>query len=442
MTIPGPQLEESEAYRMGNHEYIKSLHDTHGDTVKIVRDGRDVVWVRRAVDVRKVLLSEDDFSKTFDADEYSTDFSQYLMNIMQPLIKAAEVFGSDENSGRRKMLTKVFQAAPQFYPGLIAAIDKQIATWPMDGTMDVLRASHQLVFKAVLVLVMGEDTSYATEFSTVSDEVLAYYEQRYSQPLFERKIDEEDETYMIRLNDAGVALVREFRRRDSENKPRSEMFNRCMLKVLIDAGMDDIELSATMINTLLAASEGPASSLSSTLFELSKNKESQDKLAAELQGKTLPDYEHLMQLDYLSGVVMEGLRLYSPVTLVQREAIRDTEIDGFFIPRGTLCAVCVAAVHHDENQFAQCTRFNPERSGLNLTVLGKQQSFMAFSGGPRGCPGKHLAVSILRLCLARVVQRNSLCQSERPYGNGEQKGLVYKFVEWPVGGLFVDLSGR
>lgn len=441
-SIPGPELEEAEAYRMGNHEYIIRLHEQHGDVVKTFRDGREVVWVRSAADLRKVLLQEEEFSKTFDADDYSTDFSQYLMNIMQPLIKAAEVFGSEDNSGRRKVLTKVFQAAPHFYPGLINAIDKEIATWSTDGELNVLRSSHQLVFKAVLVLVMGEDTSFATEFSAVADDVLEYFEQRYSQPLFDRKITPEDEAYMVRLNDAGIELVKEFRRRMSQDVPRSDMYERSMIKVLIDSGMDDVELAATMINTLLAASEGPASSLASTLFELSSNHESQEALAAELQGKALANYEELMENKYLTGVVLEGLRLYSPVTLVQRQAIQDTSLGGYFIPKGTLAAVCIASVHHDESQFGQCTRFDPERSGLEMRLLGKEQCFMAFSGGPRGCPGKHLAVSILRLCIARVVQRHKITQASRPYGDSDSKGMVYKFVEWPVGGLFVDLANR
>merc|ERR1711935_437328 len=250
---------------------------------------------------------------------------------------------------------------------------------------------------------------------------------------------------MVKLNESGLRLIKEFRARtqaNTQNMPghSTEILERSMLSQLIAGGMSDTEISATMINTLLAASEGPASALTTTLFELSLDQPAQSRLANEVAGNELPDYENLMNLDFLSQVVMEGLRLNAPVTLVQRQATEDVVLDGFEIKAGTLCAVCIAAVHHDPKQFQGCTRFDAARpEAMDVGTLKRDHCFMPFSGGPRGCPGKHLAVTILRVATARIVQKYDLKPAARPYGASDSKGVCYKFVEWPVGGLFVDL---
>ena len=73
---------------------------------------------------------------------------------------------------------------------------------------------------------------------------------------------------------------------------------------------------------------------------------------------------------------------------------------------------------------------------------------MTFSGGPRGCPGKHLGIMMLRLALAKIVQRFELTASWRrgadhleSAGSASAKG-VPKFVEWQVGGIPLQLRLR
>ena len=61
---------------------------------------------------------------------------------------------------------------------------------------------------------------------------------------------------------------------------------------------------------------------------------------------------------------------------------------------------------------------------------------VTFSGGPRGCPGKHLAVGIMKLALAQIVQQYTL--EEVP----AEDLAVPKFVEWRVNGIPVRLHRR
>merc|ERR1719359_2702710 len=196
---------------------------------------------------------------------------------------------------------------------------------------------------------------------------------------------------------------------------------------MMKSGMSDEEMGATMVNTLLAASEGPAGGLSALFKELSNNDAVQTQAAAEYS--ECKDDANIEDLSYVTGCVREALRLYSPVTLVQRQADEDTVLEGYKIPKGTLAGVCAAAVHTDEAQFSDAAVFDPLRAGLNHHLLEKDVCFMAFSGGPRGYPGKHLAITLMKVAVCKVLEKFELMPAEQ-----ETVGRCYKFVEWPVGG--------
>lgn len=445
-SIPGPEVEDMETYRTKNHWYINDLHNKHGDVVKVSRDGHPVVFFRASEDIRTVLLDEDNFAKTFDADDVSTSFLQYLMNIMQPLLREAKVFGSADNAKQRAIMRKTFMSAEEFLPGFAKAIDACLDRGELwgEGVVELTLASHMLVFEAVMVLIIGENTSYTREFYDESTRVLRFYEKKYSQPMYDMKLNDEDDEVMGRLKESGLEVVREFKRRLADGTQNragdsEEILERSMLCQLVREGsMSDDELCATMINTLLAASEGPAGGLVFTLAELSSNKAAQSNLYAEV-ANAQDKPRCFNTLPIVTGTVLEGLRLFSPVTLVQRYALKDTVVAGYTIPEGTVCAVCMAAVHRDENQFSDAATFDPTRSGLNYSILGKQTTFMPFSGGPRGCPGKHLAVCIMKQAFAKISERFEIKPAVQP---DVVHNKVLKFVEWNVGGLNVELVKR
>mmetsp|Transcript_18109 Transcript_18109/g.26550 ORF Transcript_18109/g.26550 Transcript_18109/m.26550 type:complete len:542 (-) Transcript_18109:65-1690(-) len=460
--IPGPRTEDERTYRTDNHAYLMRLHDQYGDVFRIIRRGKPVVFVRSADLVRRVLLSEDDFDKTFDADHASTPTLQYLMNIMQPLLKTAEVFKSTDNHQHRFLLKSIFNASDVFAPGFLRVVRATLETWPTHAKhFDTLRASHHLVFAAVMVIIMGENQSYTKEFYDEATNVLEHFEQRYSKPMFDVKINEEDEAVMARLEAAGLAVVKEFRRRIGEGTQTlpgqsEEITKRSMLYTMMQVGsghggpggdaakFSDEEICGTMINTLLAASEGPASGLSTTMYDLVRNPEVQERFGREVrslaQQFTGADYlNELLENQYVHGTVLEGLRMKTPVAIVQRRAMHDTTVGSYAVPKGTIIGVCIAAVHKDKNQFSCPHQFDPLRSGLDHTFLDREQCFMTFSGGPRGCPGRHLAVTLLKIAASSIVDKYRLVDTDQPQ---DIPGKVYKFVEWHVGGLFVELQQR
>lgn len=437
--IPTPAVFDQNAYQLHNHKYITSLHTQLGDVFRLPIGGSDMVFVRNPKSVKRVLTSEDEFTKTFaDADEKSSSYLQYFKNLVQPLLNSAQIFGSADNFDRRQNLKKVFLASQTFLPGFQNVLSQEIgnAPWPSSGRTDLVPLLHPLIFRLVVVIMAGEDAEGADALMAAAVGCLAYFERRYSQPLFEEKINKQDEEHMAVVEAAAMKVTKAFYAR-LEAGTLSAMGKASMLARLLECGLTQKEVNATMINSLFAACEAPVHVLGAVLVQLSKMPALQTKLAAELRGA---QGATLLKNKLLDGVVLEALRLFSPVTLVQRRTTADLVMQGFHVPAGTNFGVCISSVHANEEFFPNASEFDPSRK-LNITMLSSKHAFMPFSAGPRGCPGRYLASAVLKSAIAHMLQTYSLGESSNIEA-GPTAIKIHKFVEFPTNGLFVDLQPR
>lgn len=77
--------------------------------------------------------------------------------------------------------------------------------------------------------------------------------------------------------------------------------------------------------------------------------------------KVRPNYDDLMQLEYLDMVVNESMRLYPILNRLERVAKTSVEINGVTIPRGTVVAIPVYVLQHDKAYWPEPEVFKPER---------------------------------------------------------------------------------
>jgi cytochrome P450 len=143
----------------------------------------------------------------------------------------------------------------------------------------------------------------------------------------------------------------------------------------------------------------------------------------------------LDQLFWSASCIQEGMRVFAPATLVTRVAVQDTFLDDVHIPKGTVVGVCTHSVHANEKVWVDARRFNPMRKDLDYET---SEGYVAFSGGPRGCPGKHVAMAICKVALPLIVSKfNLVClPNQQPSKNCKK---VPKFVEWNVDGIPLQL---
>lgn len=148
-----------------------------------------------------------------------------------------------------------------------------------------------------------------------------------------------------------------------------------------------------MIFVLFAAHDTSTTALTTMAYHLARYPQWQQQ--AREQSSTLgPEvgYDTLDQMNVLDLVMRESLRLNPPVPTIVREALRDTEIDGYFIPKGTFVSVTPRAVHlnpavwHNPNHFDP-ERFAPERHEDKVHRF----AWIPFGGGVHKCIGLYFA---------------------------------------------------
>ena len=143
------------------------------------------------------------------------------------------------------------------------------------------------------------------------------------------------------------------------------------------------------------------------MAELLRNKEAMEKLQDELRSRSVSTNsdmiteEDLQGMVYLKTVMKETMRLHPPgPLLITREAMEQTRIQQYDVPSKTMVIVNAWAIGRDPEVWAAPEVFMPER----FLDTAKPAPMMPFGLGRRRCPAEGLAMRLLGLTLATLVQ--------------------------------------
>ncbi|HZN07684.1 MAG TPA: cytochrome P450, partial [Pyrinomonadaceae bacterium] len=128
--------------------------------------------------------------------------------------------------------------------------------------------------------------------------------------------------------------------------------------------MNDAQLRDEVMTLFLAGHETTALALSWSWYLLASHPEAEKKFHAELDevlGGRTPTVADMASLKYTEMIAKEAMRLYPPAYAVGREAIEETEIGGFRVPKGTQLFAFQWVTHRDARFFEDPAAFKPER---------------------------------------------------------------------------------
>ncbi|XP_058536719.1 cytochrome P450 3A6 [Ochotona princeps] len=175
--------------------------------------------------------------------------------------------------------------------------------------------------------------------------------------------------------------------------------------------LSDIELVAQSVIILFAGYETTSSTLSFIMYLLAIHPDVQQKLQEEidaaLPSKALVTYDALSQMEYLDMVVNETLRLYPIAGRIERVCKKDVEINGVFIPKGTVVMMPSYALHRDPKYWTEPDDFCPERFSKKNKDNINPYVYLPFGAGPRNCIGMRFALMNIKLALVRLMQNFS-----------------------------------
>lgn len=149
-------------------------------------------------------------------------------------------------------------------------------------------------------------------------------------------------------------------------------------------------------------------------FLLSTHPDWQDKLREEVRRECGDDQEPngdmLNKLKLVNMFLLETLRLYGPVSMIQRKASSDLDLGGIRVPEGTILSIPIATIHRDKEVWGEdAGEFKPERFENGVTRAAKHpNALLSFSSGPRSCIGQNFAMIEAKAVVAMILQKFKL----------------------------------
>ncbi|WOL07541.1 Cytochrome P450 [Canna indica] len=167
-----------------------------------------------------------------------------------------------------------------------------------------------------------------------------------------------------------------------------------------------------------AGQETTAHLLTWAMFLLSTNKDWQEKLREEVLqqcGMEIPNADMLGKLKLVNMVLLETLRLYSPVVLIARKTGKDMTLGNINMPKDTALMIPILLIHRNKRLWGDDVHeFNPFRfaNGV-LNAASQPNALLAFSIGPRSCIGQNFSMLESKIVITMILQRFSFSLSPK-----------------------------
>lgn len=325
---------------------------------------------------------------------------------------------------RRRIVAPIVHVShlPLFAPLMVQAASETVERWvsasrgaPINALTEMAKLTAEIICRTVFGRHLGSERAA---------EIVAAFSE------YQRLIGQLDLAYFLGLPDwlprfHSPAVGRSARRihkvldqviRDCRERLSSGEAS--MIRLLLEARdpetgepLDDSALRNEAAVIFMAGHETTANSLAWTWYLLSQAPEVEQRLHAELaqvlDGRP-PNLDDVPKLTYTRAVFEETVRLYPPVPLLARQALRDETIRGRPVPAGSLVMAVPWLLHRHRKFWGKPDHYIPERFLPENAEFRIRHAYIPFSVGPRICAGAAFGLTEAILCIATLAQRARL----------------------------------
>ena len=195
----------------------------------------------------------------------------------------------------------------------------------------------------------------------------------------------------------------------------------------------DEDIVNHMIFLMIAAHDTSTLTTTAMAYHLAANPEWQARCRDESArlGDGPLDIESLEKLEALHLVMNESLRMVPPLSFNLRQAVRDTDLLGYYLPAGTLMMVWPGMNHRLPELWTEPEKFDPERFAEPRAEHKRHRyAFAPFGGGAHKCIGMVFGQLEIKTIVHRLLRRYRL-ELARP---GYQP-------RWDYGGITISMDG-
>ncbi len=217
-------------------------------------------------------------------------------------------------------------------------------------------------------------------YNHISDDGLGFFESALRQAIALREKQAKGTEEGSKPQDATDTLVDMLRKVGTDPK-------------YISAGVTEVDVLGQPLEFFIAGYMLTLELLSTLTYELAVNPEIQEKVVAEMREAG----GDVGQMPFLSGVILETLRLHLGFSKSERLCDRDWEFEGLRIRKGMQVIFPIYAVHLNPDLHPDPHTFRPERF-MGAEKEGRDaNSFLPFSVGPRSCMGNRFVIELTKV---------------------------------------------
>ncbi|NXX06066.1 CP2DH protein, partial [Larus smithsonianus] len=181
-------------------------------------------------------------------------------------------------------------------------------------------------------------------------------------------------------------------------------------KAAEESGFTYNNLRLVTADLFAAGSETTSTTLRWALLYMLLHPEIQSKVQAEIDmvigRERSPTMKDQVSMPYTNAVIHEVQRYGDVVPIgLPHMTYRDTELQGFFIPKGTTVITNLSSVLKDETVWEKPNKFYPEHFLDANGRFVKPEAFLPFSAGRRACLGEQLARMELFIFFTTLLQK-------------------------------------
>ncbi|KAJ2951652.1 hypothetical protein O0L34_g13810 [Tuta absoluta] len=197
------------------------------------------------------------------------------------------------------------------------------------------------------------------------------------------------------------------------------------------------DICTVVMDMLLLGINTVSSSMSFMIYFLAKHQKVQRKLHQEIEQvvQEMRTGGIKQNTPYLQACIKETLRLAPPIPILTRVLPKNTILDKYNIPRGTLIIMSTQDAALKESNFDDADRYHPERW---LSLDAKYYNGFAsipFGFGSRKCLGQNVAETMLSILTYKLIQKFKL---EYHYGDIQPTSTFIVKPNKPLKIRFID----
>ena len=219
------------------------------------------------------------------------------------------------------------------------------------------------------------------------------------------------------LEETALKLIEDRRNTMTTTESRVQDFLQVLLEVYDKSEetksnryLDNEEILVSVTSMILVGYETTSSTLSYTAYLLALNPTIQDRLVREINDyyDVNPDsslYDAAENIEYVTMVLYESLRMYPPVHRTFRECTQTCAVnDELIIEKGFYVGFPNFSLHRNPEYWPNPEKFDPERFNPNNEQSYPTFAYLPFGEGPRNCIGKRLALMNVKMTLITILK--------------------------------------